>query len=106
MDRLHRPSVIKYLRGFIRRVAFDKESLEKITAKTLVICGEYSRLKEDTIKFQKMMPRRYTTFVLKDKTGFLMTESHPQELCSSVNLFVETLGLTNTTLKFKYGTLP
>ena len=38
-----------------------------------------------------MMPRKHTTFMLMDRAGFLLTESQPQELCSSINLFVESL---------------
>jgi len=103
--RLHTPSVIKYVRGFGRRKEFSEEQLQRIKVKTLIICGEDSRVKDETIAFQKMMPRQYTTFVLMSDTGFLLTESHPQKLCSSMDLFMQSLGLTKTSLKFKFGEL-
>ena len=89
-DRMDRQSVIKYFRGFVRRSEFTQQQLAKIKTKTLIICGEFSRCKDETIAFQKIMPRAYTTFVLMNETGFLLTESHPQKLCSSIDLFVQS----------------
>jgi len=102
-DKMDRQSVIKYFRGFVRRSEFSEAQLAKIKVKTLIICGEFSRVKEETIAFQKIMPRRYTTFVLMNDTGFLLTESHPQKLCSSIDLFVQSTGLTTISLAKKYG---
>eukprot|EP01084_Bolivina_argentea_P090660 163321_1 len=104
-ERMDTSSAMKYFRGFARRQELSKEQLSKIKSKTLVICGEYSRVKEETIKFQAKMPREYTSFVLLDKAGFLLTESHPQLLCSSMDLFMQSLGLTTLSLKNKYGVL-
>lgn len=36
-------------------------------------------------------------------TGFLLTESHPQKLCSSIDLFIQSLGLTKISLESKFG---
>lgn len=102
-DKIDSQSAIKYFRGFVRRKEFTEKSLAKITCKTLIICGEYSRIKNETIAFQKMMPRQYTTFVLMNETGFLLTESCPQKLCSSIDLFVQSLGLTKISLENKFG---
>jgi len=102
-DKIDTQSVIKYFRGFVRRKEFNEKQLSKIKTKTLIICGEYSRVKDETIKFQKNMPRRYTTFVLMNKGGFLLTESHPQKLCSSIDLFIQSLGLTKISLQAKFG---
>eukprot|EP00484_Ammonia_sp_Unknown_P022626 CAMPEP_0197023834 /NCGR_PEP_ID=MMETSP1384-20130603/4475_1 /TAXON_ID=29189 /ORGANISM="Ammonia sp." /LENGTH=383 /DNA_ID=CAMNT_0042452111 /DNA_START=74 /DNA_END=1225 /DNA_ORIENTATION=+ len=102
-ERIHTASTIKYLRGFIRRQEFTEEQLSKIKTKTLVICGEFSRVKDETISFQRMMPRQYTTFVLMPSSGFLLTESEPQKLCSSIDLFMQSLGFTTISLQRKYG---
>mmetsp|Transcript_30407 Transcript_30407/g.26824 ORF Transcript_30407/g.26824 Transcript_30407/m.26824 type:complete len:375 (+) Transcript_30407:87-1211(+) len=104
-DKIDAPSSIKYFRGFVRRTEFTEKQLARITCKTLIICGEYSRVKNETIAFQKMMPRQYTTFVLMSETGFLLTESCPQKLCSSIDLFVQSLGLTKISLENKFGKL-
>merc|ERR1712129_605982 len=87
----------------VRRSEFTEAQLAKIKTKTLIICGEFSRVKDETIAFQKNMPRRHTTFVLMNDTGFLLTESHPQKLCSSIDLFVQSTGLTTISLRKKYG---
>jgi pimeloyl-ACP methyl ester carboxylesterase len=102
-ERIHTQSAIKYLRGFMRRQEFTEQQLSKIKTKTLVLCGEFSRVKDETIAFQKMMPRQYTTFVLMSSAGFLLTESEPQNLCSSIDLFVQSLGFTTISLQRKYG---
>jgi len=104
-DNMNRQSVIKYFRGFVRRSEFTEAQLAKIKTKTLIICGEFSRVRDETIAFQKIMPRANTTFVLMNDTGFLMTESHPQKLCSSIDLFVQSTGLTTISLTKKYGKL-
>ena len=90
-DKIDQQSALKYLRGFVRRKEFTEKQLRRITCKTLIICGEFSRIKDETIAFQKIMPREYTTFVLMSDTGFLLTESCPQKLCSSIDLFVQSL---------------
>merc|ERR1712154_689124 len=102
-DRMDRQSVIKYFRGFVRRTEFTEKQLAKIKTKTLIICGEFSKVKDECIAFQKMMPRVNTSFVLMNDTGFLLTESHPQKLCSSIDLFVQSTGLTTISLSRKYG---
>jgi len=102
-ERMDRQSVLKYFRGFVRRSEFTEAQLSKIKTKTLIICGEFSRVKDETIAFQKIMPRAHTTFVLMNDTGFLLTESHPQKLCSSIDLFVQSMGLTTISLRRKFG---
>eukprot|EP01084_Bolivina_argentea_P264506 448062_1 len=102
-DKLDTQSIIKYFRGFIRRKEFNQKQLNKIKTKVLIICGENSKVKDETINFQKIMPAAYRTFVLMNDTGFLLTESHPQKICSSIDLFVQSLGLTKISLKSKFG---
>eukprot|EP00488_Nonionellina_sp_1-RS-2012_P004109 TRINITY_DN9165_c0_g1_i1.p1 TRINITY_DN9165_c0_g1~~TRINITY_DN9165_c0_g1_i1.p1 ORF type:complete len:182 (-),score=34.75 TRINITY_DN9165_c0_g1_i1:200-745(-) len=101
--RIDMDSVIKYFRGFVRRQELSAQQLSKIKTRTLIICGEFSRVRDETIKFQSKMPRRYTSFVLMDNGGFLLTESHPQRLCSSIDLFMQSLGITTISLEMKYG---
>lgn len=102
-EKIDRASMIKYFRGFVRRRPFTEDQLKRIKTKTLIICGEFSRVRDETIDFQKNMPRQYTSFVLMNDTGFLLTESHPQKLCSSIDLFIQSLGLTKISLEAKYG---
>ena len=90
-EKIDSQSAIKYFRGFIRRQQFTEYQLSKIKTKTLILCGEWSRVKDETLSFQRIMPKRNTTFVLLSDTGFLLTETVPQKLCSSIDLFTQSL---------------
>jgi len=104
-DKIDTQQSLKFFRGFVRRQPLSEKQLNKITTKTLVIAGEMSKVREECIQFQKMMPRQYTTFVLIPDAGFLLTESDPQKLCSSVDLFAESLGVTTISMESKFGKL-
>ena len=102
-SKMNTNNVIKYFRGFSRRKELTEGLLSKIKCYTLVISGENSPTHNESILYQKRMPRRYTTWVKLDDAGFLLTESCPQKIIGSISLFLQTSGLTITTLQAKYG---
>lgn len=102
-ENMDKDSMIKYFRGYARRKELTLTMLYKIQCRCLVVGGEYAKNLKETILFQLKMPRHLTDFVILDKCGFLITETHPHLLVRSFKLFVETCGCSLLSLEAKYG---
>ena len=55
------------------------------------------------LEFQSELPSNLVDFVKFDHGSYLMTESHPQQLVKPIQMFVESMGVSQLTMEMKYG---
>ena len=91
LKRIDSRRLAAYAAACVRREPIAESWCRLIECDTLVVVGDESVCKAESLAVNENIPSPHATLVMLDKCGLLITEEQPQRLLSPIELFIQGL---------------
>ena len=91
LRRIDSRRLAAYAAACVRRDPIAQSWCRFIECDTLVVVGDQSICKAESLAINENIPNPHASLVMLDRCGLLITEEQPQRLLSPIELFIQGL---------------